>query len=307
MRFETLPAALRGCIAARMPGRFCRRSGRPSALRSGILFASLVLAVPQPGAAQQTLLVLDSLAAESHKIADIPFARGEEMRYTLRAGIFGGGEAHMTVGQIDTVNGFPTYPVEWRIEGSALGIGINEKFSSWLDRETLVSRRFVKDQHTAGRKRYREYEFHPEERLVHRIDYDTTWALQTALPLDDISFVYFARTLPLEIGETYTFNRFYKDDGNPVILRILRKDRIEVPAGAFNTIVVQPIIRTSGLFAEGGEAEIHFSDDERRLVVYMRADMGFLLPTLEMKLAAVERGGTGEADGRESGRPGASR
>ena len=282
------------------------RTGR-SLLRSGILLAALAPAVPLTGGAQQTGLVLDTLAAASHKIANIPFAPGETMRYTLRAGFLGGGEAHMTVGQVDTLHGFPTYPVEWRIEASALGIGMDEKFYSWMDTETLISRRFVKDQHTAGRMRYREYDFYPEKRLVHRIDYDTTWALPTALPLDDVSFVYFARTLPLEVGDTYTFSRFYKDDGNPIVLKVLRKDRIEVPAGVFNTIVVQPIIRATNLFAEGAEAEIHFSDDERRLVVFMRADMGRIWPTLEMSLVAMEPETPGEVGGGESARPGGSR
>ena len=261
-----------------------------------IIAAALALAGPVPGSAQQAPLVLDSLRVESHKVGSVPFAPGEEMRFTLRAGILGGGEAQMTVGEVDTLNGFSTYPVEWRIEASALGFGMDEKFYSWLDTESLISRRFVKDQHTAGRKRYREYDFHPEQRLVHRIDYDTTFALPTALPLDDISFVYFARTLPLEVGETYTFSRFYKNDGNPIILKVLRKDRMEVPAGTFNTIVVQPILPDNNLFASGAEAEIHFSDDERRLVVFMRADPGIIWPTIEMKLEGAEPTALGHAE-----------
>lgn len=101
--------------------------------------------------------------------------------------------------------------------------------------------------------------------------------MPTSEPLDDLSFVYFARTLPLEVGETYEFNRYFKEDGNPVILKVLRKDERETKAGVFSTIVVQPIIPNSSLYSEGGNAEIHFSDDERRLVVYMKVD-GPILP-----------------------------
>ena len=260
-----------------------------------MLLCAFTVALPSTAAAQDTSLVLDSLVTTSHRVAHIPFQPGEELRFNMRASIFGGGEAFMTVGQIDTLHGFPTYPVALRMKGSALGIGFEQTLSSWMDSKTLISRRFVNDQ-LAPRKRYREHDIFPEQRLVQRIDYDTTWALPTALPLDDISFVYFARTIPLEVGETYTFHRYYKDEGNPVILRVLRKDRMEVPAGVFNTIVVQPIIQTSGLFSEGGEAEIHFSDDERRLVVYLRADMGTLLPTLELKLEEIGTVPSDEAD-----------
>lgn len=273
----------------------------PSRRSAAMLLCAFSAALPAGGAAQDTSLVLDSLVTTSHRVEHVPFDPGEELRFNMRASVFGGGEAFMTVGQIDTLHGFTAYPVALRMKGSALGIGFEQTLSSWMDTETLVSRRFINDQ-LQPRKRYREHDFYPEKRLVQRIDYDTTWALPTALPLDDISFVYFARTIPLEVGETYTFHRYYKDDGNPVILKVLRRERTEVPAGVFNTIVVQPIIRTSGLFSEGGEAEIHFSDDERRLVVYLRADMGTLLPTLELKLeeigtVAPEDAGVGDAAG----------
>ncbi len=292
------PTRVRILATIRQILRLRRISPRPAAM----LCAALALAAPSPGSAQQGGLVLDSLVAESHKVGSVPFAPGEEMRFSLRAGVLGGGEARMSVGQVDTLGGFSTYPVEWHIEASAIGIGMNERFYSWLDTESLISRRFVKDQHTAGRKRYREYDFYPEQRLVHRIDYDTTFALPTALPLDDISFVYFARTLPLEVGETYTFSRFYKDDGNPIVLKVLRKDRTEVPAGSFNTIVVQPILPDNRLFASGAEAEIHFSDDERRLVVFMRADLGILFPAIEMKLEGTVPATAGHVE-----EPGAAR
>lgn len=264
--------------------------------RRALLVCAFALTLPSTVAAQDSSLVLDSLVRTSHRATNIPFEPGEELRFNARASVFGGGEAFMTVGQVDTLHGFPTYPVELRIKGSVLGIGFEQTLASWMDSETLISRRFVNDQ-LAPRKRYREHDFFPEQRRVQRIDYDTTWALPTALPLDDISFVYFARTIPLEVGETYTFHRYYKDEGNPVILKVLRRDTTEVPAGVFNTIVVQPIIRTSGLFSEGGEAEIHLSDDERRLVVYLRADMGTLLPTLELKLEEIATVPVQEAEG----------
>jgi hypothetical protein len=46
---------------------------------------------------------------------------------------------------------------------------------------------------------------------------------------------------------------------------------------------VQPIIRTRGLFSEGGEAEIHFTDDNRRLMVYMRSRVPGMNLTLHLR------------------------
>jgi hypothetical protein len=73
----------------------------------------------------------------------------------------------------------------------------------------------------------------------------------------------------LEVGEEYPYENYFKEDGNPVRVKVLRRERKTVPAGTFETIVVQPIIRTSGLFAEGGRAEVYLTDDEHRHVVYL--------------------------------------
>ena len=226
-----------------------------------------------PGGVRGQDFVRDTLSASVPAPARIPFSVGEKLRYKVKFGFFNVGEGWMSVPRIDTISGFPTYAAEWRIKGGVPFYKMDSKFYSWMDVHTLVSRRFVKDQHEGGRKRYKEFMFFPEERRFQRIDYDTAGVMPTSLPLDDVAFVYFVRTLLLNVGDTLMYNRFYKEEGNPVIIRVLRKDQRKVGAGKFNTIVVQPVIRTDGLFAEGGRAEIHFSDDEHRLLVYMETNI----------------------------------
>ena len=64
---------------------------------------------------------------------------------------------------------------------------------------------------------------------------------------------------------------------------------MEVPAGTFPTTVVQPIIRSSGLFGEGGKAELYFSDDPRRLLVLMESDIP-LVGRLSLHLRKIIEG-----------------
>jgi hypothetical protein len=54
---------------------------------------------------------------------------------------------------------------------------------------------------------------------------------------------------------------------------VLGIETVEVPAGRFETVVVQPIIQTKGLFADGGEAKLYFTNDERRLLVQMKSSV----------------------------------
>ena len=96
-----------------------------------------------------------------------------------------------------------------------------------------------------------------------------------AQPLDDAAFIFFVRTLKLEVGQTLTFNRYFRPSANPVTIQVLRKESITVPAGTFNTIVVKPTIRTSGIFSEGGQAELWFSDDADHTLIQMKAKLSF--------------------------------
>ena len=76
-------------------------------------------------------------------------------------------------------------------------------------------------------------------------------------------------------------------------------------AGKFETIVIRPVIRNTGLFAEDANGEIHVSDDYRRLIVYMKADLPLVNLTfhLEEIREGVPLGGWGglkPPDGRVS-------
>ena len=205
--------------------------------------------------------------------APVPFEVGELLEYKVKLGILNAGEGSLEVAAIESVRGTPAYRAVMRIDGGVLFARVHDEFQTWFDTRTLTSLRFIQDQDEVGSKRYRHYEMFPERGVWERRDDEEVGDLPTSLPLDDISFVYFIRTLPLEVGDVYTFNRYFKDTGNPVIVRVLRKEEKEVPAGVFQTIVVQPIIRTRGLFGQGGRAELYFSDDDRRALVYMRSSV----------------------------------
>jgi hypothetical protein len=102
-------------------------------------------------------------------------------------------------------------------------------------------------------------------------------------PLDEGALLYFVRTMDLEVGQTYTLNRYFRPDRNPVIVKVLQKETVNVPAGKFNTIVIQPIIKSKGIFSEGGQARVWLSDDKDRVMVQMRVRLK-VGPTISLQL-----------------------
>ncbi len=219
--------------------------------------------------------------------APVPFGPGERMTYKVTLGVFGEvGNGSIEVEDQDTVHGFPSYRLRMRIKGGIPFMHVDNIYQSWLDTQSLIARRFKTDVKEVNYKRKRTFEFFPAERLWRRTDKNESGPMPTSEPLDDLSFLYFARTLPLTVGETYTLPRYFKVDGNPVTLKVLRKDSVTVKLGTFRTIVVQPIIRTDGLFSQGGNAEVYFTDDDRRIPVYIKTGISKipLLKTIKMSL-----------------------
>ena len=254
-------------------------------LRS-IVLLSVWAVLPSPLLAQGNA----DTATSSHSGSDdyasampVPFGPGEVLTYKVKLGPFAVGESSMRVSAIEPTRGIPTYPVEWRIEGGIPFFKVDTRFQSWIDIERLVSLRFIQDQHEGNYTRLREFEFFPKQALWKRTDNDEQGSLATPLPLDDLSFIYFVRSLKLRVGKEYRFERYFKESGNPVIVKVLRRDERVVPAGTFKTIVVQPTIRTKGLFSEGGKAELHLSDDPRRILVYLKTEVPGISLTLHLK------------------------
>jgi hypothetical protein len=220
----------------------------------------------------------------------VPFGPGERAEYAVRLGRIGTvGRGSMEITGIETVDRRPTYRARMLIAGGIPLARVNDSFETWIDIRELFSRRYHQDQKEVNFERVRKFDFFPEQRTYRRTDTGETGSLPTDRPLDEVSFLYYVRTLPLRVGETYTLNQYFREDGNPVVLRVLRKERVRVPAGTFETIVVQPIIRTRGLFGEGGQAEVFFSDDDRRILVQMRSRVR-LIGSLSLHLQEYEPG-----------------
>lgn len=221
------------------------------------------------GAGNVSARQLPTVSATRDSVADLPFGPGEFAEYEVKLGAMRVGSGSMQIIGVEQVRNNQTLHARLQLTGGIPLARVDDKFDSWIDPDGLFSRRFKQDQHEIRFRRNRTYEFYPESRTYRRLDNNEVGRIPTDRPLDDVSFLYYVRTLPLEVGDTYTIPRYFKEDGNPVVIRVLRKETVTVPAGTFQTVVVQPIIKTDGLFGEGGRAEVFFTDDERRILVRM--------------------------------------
>ncbi|HEV7389108.1 MAG TPA: DUF3108 domain-containing protein [Gemmatimonadaceae bacterium] len=216
------------------------------------------------------------IVAVSVKHARVPFAVGEKMEYDVKFGVLRVGNAHMEVVGLDNLRGRPAWHTAFWVRGGNFMYRVNDVYQSWMDAETLSSLRFVQELEEGGKDTERRFEIYPERSIfVQTSKQPAKEEPSVSQPLDDGSFLYFIRTIPLEVGQTYDFNRYFRPDRNPVRIKVVRKEKLTVPAGTFNAIVIQPVIKTKGIFSENGHAEIWLSDDDRHIMLQLKSKLSF--------------------------------
>lgn len=237
---------------------------------------------PVPAAPGDPVGAVRTVRVDPDTLRPWRFPVGERMEYSVTWGGIRLGTGSLAVEAIDTLDAREAYRVGFHIEGGPPFYRVETRMASWIHPDPFRSLRFEQRQREGDYRRDRRIELDPETRTYTRYDLrDGEWRPhpeEAGVPipdnvLDEVSYLYFARLLPLEPGVRYEFERYWKQEGNPVVVEVLRREEIRVPAGKFRTVVLRPEIRTSGIFKEGGEAELYLTDDERRIPVRVKASM----------------------------------
>jgi len=215
------------------------------------------------------------------------FEIGETLIYEAKFGFVTLGSGMMNVAGVDTVRGVPTLHATFVLRGGGMIYRLHDRMDSFIGLSDFASRRFVQDKFEGDRHYYNSWEIFPDSGYYVQEGIDSI-AATSPEPLDDLAFFYFARTLDLEVGTTYEYNRYFRPDRNPVILEVLERDTLDLPAGRFPSIVIHPIIQGRGILAEASEARMWISDDERRLIVQLKVKFSFATITLRLREIADE-------------------
>jgi hypothetical protein len=220
--------------------------------------------------------------------AAYPFRVGERLQYAAKLGILRLGTAWMSVNGIDTVRGAETFVFEFGLDASAPFYKSRNVLQSWTGTQDLISRRFRQDLVENGKERKRYFEIYPDS-LIYVQEQRPGSKESVANPLDDAAFFYFLRTIPLEVGKTYKYERYFKKELNPVTIKVVKREKMEMPDGKdVPCIILNPVVGEEGLFAPRSQAMLWLTNDERRLPVQIRAKLPFGTVTLRLEKIAAE-------------------
>jgi hypothetical protein len=110
----------------------------------------------------------------------------------------------------------------------------------------------------AGRKMARFFDRKNGDRVDIHLEADT---------YDIYSSFYYVRHQPLEPGRSVYINILDSKTLHRIEVKVLRRERIKVPAGRFDTIVIEPMVKSEGVFEGKRGAFIWLTDDDRRIPV----------------------------------------
>jgi hypothetical protein len=120
------------------------------------------------------------------------------------------------------------------------------------------------------RVRDREIRFHPQEMNAQFLDHEKGEQVQVPVEpetFDIYSSFYYVRHQPLKLGSSIYINVLDSKKLHRIEIRVLRRERIKVPAGEFDTLVIEPMVKPQGVFEGKRGLYIWLTDDERRIPV----------------------------------------
>lgn len=198
------------------------------------------------------------------------FSTGERLVFDVGYGFITAGEAIMSVPQYDTVAGNQCFKVMFQVNSTptfSWFYEVRDRYETYLDVEGIFPWRF--EQHIKEGKYRRDFSAQFDQ--VNHLAKTTEGEFPIPSYVHDIvSAFYFARTLDfskMRIGEKIHFQNFYKDSTYKLDVKFLGRQQIEVSAGTFNCLIVEPLAQEGGLFKSEGRALLWLSDDERKIPV----------------------------------------
>lgn len=211
----------------------------------------------------------------------LPFAVGERLEYVGRVrGISGRGS--MWVDGPVLVRGISTYELHFDFTARVGPMSVTQRTVSWLDPERMAVMRFAKYERHLLARHQEDVELFPSERRWRAKDGESGES-PTDAPLDELSFIYFLRTLPLESDSTLSFSRHFDAQRSPTTVRVLGHEEITTATGSVATTVVEMRVRDPEHYRGEGTIRFSISEDRCRIPVRIEStipDAGTVVLTL---------------------------
>ena len=224
-------------------------------------------------------------AFQFRRVTNEAFGVGERLVFDVSYGFITAGEAVMTVSRLDSIAGRKCFRIEFTVNSLpsfSWIYRVEDHYLTFIDVETIAPWKFEQHIREGTYKRDFIAEFDQVKLIAKTTEGD--YPIPEYVH-DILSAFYFARTIDFsgfKVGEGTLIHNFYKDKSHELVVKFLGRQELEVEAGTFNTVVVEPLVKEGGLFKSEGRIVIWLTDDERKIPV--RVNTKVLIGSIDVEL-----------------------
>lgn len=212
------------------------------------------------------------------------FHVGEKLTFKIRYGFIKAGEAVMWVKDTLRWNGVPVYHIQTTARSVPAFdwiFKVRDEVNSYVTVDGFYSLRFEKKLREGSYKVDLIVDYLHQDSLAHvrffrydRDDKNRDFKVKIPPYINDIlSSFYYVRTRPLKVGQSLFIKNHEKEKVYDLEVKVHRKEILEVDAGTFRCLVVEPLIKGEGIFKQKGRLMIWLTDDQYKFPVQMTSEV----------------------------------
>ncbi len=201
----------------------------------------------------------------------VPFDEGELLIFAIQYGLIYAGDATLEVRNVATLESGKAYHIISTARTNRAFdkiFKVRDRHDSFMHYEHLYSLSFEKHLREGKFKRDEKVVFDQKRHMAIYPDREVPIPPNTQ---DFLSALYYGRTLMLEPGQAIAMANHTGGKNYPIFIKVLRRERVTVPAGTFDCLVIEPVLQTSSIFESKGKLTIWLTDDKLKMPVMLRS------------------------------------
>ncbi len=247
-----------------------------------------------PAAIIVTLLCLwaePAAWAEPAIPSELPFSVGERLTYNVNWLWFDAGRVVLHIP--DIVNDGDRRLMRFTMRTTSTNViakifKMDDFFESYWDMENRIPKKLVVKIRESHTKKDKVIEFDQETRQATVTIDDKEPEVKELDPRaqDFLSSGHFARTQPLVPKTEINFPVFEDNKNYNAVIKVIKKERIEIMGGLLDTVMIIPKIKYEGAFQSRGTLYVWMTDDEYKIPVKFK--MSIIVGTMVATLTSAE-------------------
>ncbi len=210
---------------------------------------------------------------EFRKNENIAFREGEKLTFDVKYGFVTAGIASFEIPKIKKISGRNAYHVTFEVNTVPTFdafFKVRDRYETYIDVEGLFPWRF--EQHIREGNYSRDFSAFFDQRKGKAKTTGGEYDIPKYVN-DIVSAFFYARTLDysnLKVGDKIPLKNFYKDKVYDLDVVYHGKETIEVAAGKFECIIVEPLVQEGGLFKNEGSIMLWMTNDDAKMPVRVK-------------------------------------